>query len=93
MRLHPPANQRLPIAKCWLNVLEVPPRTANTEQNNQIELAFRTRVRVFLQTRCIALPGEQRAPCKTAMGTGGPRAELCNTNDARHPYHVSPDLG
>lgn len=31
----------------WLNVLEVPPSAAKGEENNQIELAFRTRLRVF----------------------------------------------
>lgn len=33
----------------WLNVLEVPPVTAGGEQNNQIELAFRTRLRVYVR--------------------------------------------
>ncbi|TFY94429.1 molecular chaperone [Pseudomonas nabeulensis] len=40
----------------WLNVLEVPPVTAGSEQNNQIELAFRNRLRVFFRPPSLPYP-------------------------------------
>lgn len=72
----------------WLNVLEVPPMTAGTEQNNQIELAFRTRLRVFLRPKALPYPVSS-APAKlqwklVALEQG---YALQATNPT--PYHIS----
>lgn len=72
----------------WLNVLEVPPVTAGAEQNNQIELAFRTRLRVFLRPKELPYPVAS-APSKlqwklVAQGQG---YALQATNPT--PYHIS----
>lgn len=45
----------------WLNVLEVPPKSNNPEQRNQLQFAFRTRIKVFF--RPSGLPGKvEEAP-------------------------------
>lgn len=72
----------------WLNVLEVPPLSADAEQNNQIELAFRTRLRVFLRPQDLPY-SVASAPAKLqwkliAQGAG---FALQATNPT--PYHVS----
>lgn len=47
----------------WLNVLEVPPKAANSQDQNQLQFAFRTRIKVFF--RPVGLPGEvETAPDK-----------------------------
>ncbi len=40
----------------WLNVLEVPPLSADAAQNNQLEMSFRTRLRVFLRPASLPYP-------------------------------------
>lgn len=45
----------------WLNVLEVPPRAVDAAQNNQIQLSFRTRLRVFLRPSALPYPVERAA--------------------------------
>ncbi|PRA30389.1 fimbrial biogenesis chaperone [Pseudomonas poae] len=71
----------------WLNVLEVPPVSAGPEQNN-IELAFRTRLRVFLRPASLPYPVAS-APSKL-------RWELVSHNQGfalqatnPTPYHIS----
>lgn len=72
----------------WLNVLEVPPVTSGAEQNNQIELAFRTRLRVFLRPQGLPYPVSS-APSKLQwkLVTQGQGYALQATNPT--PYHVS----
>ncbi|MHA4965346.1 fimbrial biogenesis chaperone [Pseudomonas extremorientalis] len=72
----------------WLNVLEVPPLTAGTEQGNQIELAFRTRLRVFLRPQ--ALPysvasAASKLQWKLVAHEHGYALQATNPT----PYHVS----
>lgn len=72
----------------WLNVLEVPPLTAGAEQNNQIELAFRTRLRVFLRPQ--ALPysvGSAASKLQWKLVAHHQGYALQATNPT--PYHVS----
>lgn len=47
----------------WLNVLEIPPRSADAAQHNQIELSFRTRLRVFFRPQALPYPVD-KAPAK-----------------------------
>ncbi|MEX3936822.1 molecular chaperone [Paraburkholderia phymatum] len=72
----------------WLNVLEVPPSSANTEKN-MLQLAFRSRIKFFF--RPAGLPGNAReAPAqvtwKFVSGHNGGYA-LQATNPT--PYHVT----
>ncbi|OIN43555.1 pilus assembly protein [Pseudomonas azotoformans] len=72
----------------WLNVLEVPPVTAGAEQNNQIELAFRTRLRVFLRPQSLPYPVAS-APSKLQWQlvphNNGYALQATNPT----PYHIS----
>lgn len=71
----------------WLNVLEVPPRSANAEQNN-LELAFRTRLRVFLRPRALPYPvGSAPAKLQWQLVPHGQGYALQATNPT--PYHIS----
>ena len=72
----------------WLNVLEVPPSTQDAAQKNQIQLSFRTRLRVFLRPQALPLPAE-RAPAQVQwkLVPHGQGYALQATNPT--PYHVS----
>ena len=72
----------------WLNVLEVPPVSAGAEQNNQIELAFRTRLRVFL--RPPALPySVASAPAKLRWELVAQERGYALQATNPTPYHIS----
>lgn len=72
----------------WLNVLEIPPRSADAEQNNHIELSFRTRLRVFLRPQ--ALPysvasAVSKLQWKLVAQDRGWALQVTNPT----PYHIS----
>ncbi len=72
----------------WLNVLEVPPTSADAGQKNQIELSFRTRLRVFLRPQ--ALPYSVNSAASKLQWKLVPHDQgyaLQATNPT--PYHVS----
>lgn len=72
----------------WLNILEVPPRALDAAQKNQIELSFRTRLRVFLRPQ--ALPytvGNAPEKLQWALVAHGQGFALQATNPT--PYHIS----
>jgi chaperone protein EcpD len=72
----------------WLNVLEVPPRSANSEQNNQIELAFRTRLRVFLRPPALPYPVAS-APSKLQWQLVPHEQGYALQATNPTPYHIS----
>ncbi|AZE81816.1 Chaperone [Pseudomonas orientalis] len=72
----------------WLNVLEVPPSAAKGEENNQIELAFRTRLRVFVRPQALPYPvagAASRLQWKLVTHDRGYALQATNPT----PYHVS----
>ena len=72
----------------WLNVLEIPPVTAGSEQNNLIELAFRTRIRVYLRPPKLPYPvGSAPAKLQWALVSHNQGFALQATNPT--PYHIS----
>lgn len=72
----------------WLNVLEVPPVAAGAEQNNQIELAFRTRLRVFLRPSKLPYPvGSAPSKLQWKLVPHDRGFALQATNPT--PYHIS----
>ncbi|TFF04955.1 molecular chaperone [Pseudomonas sp. BCA14] len=72
----------------WLNVLEVPPVATGAEQNNQIELAFRTRLRVFLRPQSLPYPvGSAPAKLQWKLVPRDQGYALQATNPT--PYHIS----
>ncbi|MFC6339119.1 fimbria/pilus periplasmic chaperone [Pseudomonas sp. CCM 7891] len=72
----------------WLNVLEVPPRSEDAAQNNQIELSFRTRLRVFLRPQVLPYPvGSAPAKLQWKLVAHEQGFALQATNPT--PYHIS----
>ncbi len=72
----------------WLNVLEVPPSAAKGEENNQIELAFRTRLRVFVRPQGLPYPvANAAAKLQWKLVAHDRGYALQATNPT--PYHVS----
>jgi chaperone protein EcpD len=74
----------------WLNVLEVPPKSANDGSQNMLEFAFRTRIKVLF--RPAGLPGNaagaaQKLSWKLVDGEGGKGVALQVTNPT--PYYVN----
>lgn len=72
----------------WLNVLEVPPSAAKGDENNQIELAFRTRLRVFLRPQALPYPvanAASKLQWKLIAHDHGYALQATNPT----PYHVS----
>ena len=72
----------------WLNVLEVPPVSAGAEQNNQIELAFRTRLRVFLRPKALPYPVSS-APAKLQWKLVAQEQGYALQATNPTPYHIS----
>ena len=72
----------------WLNVLEIPPLSADAAQRNQIELSFRTRLRVFFRPQALPYLVDQ-APAKLQwqLVTHAQGWALQATNPT--PYHIS----
>lgn len=72
----------------WLNVLEIPPVTAGSEQNNQIELAFRTRLRVYVRPPKLPYPvGSAPSKLQWKLVSHNQGFALQATNPT--PYHIS----
>lgn len=71
----------------WLNVLEVPPVTAGAEQNN-IELAFRTRLRVFYRPASLPYPVTS-APSKLQWELVPHKQGFALQATNPTPYHIS----
>ncbi|WP_438867867.1 fimbrial biogenesis chaperone [Pseudomonas sp. L1(2025)] len=71
----------------WLNVLEIPPSTKSA-QNNQIELSFRTRLRVFLRPQALPYPvGKAASKLQWQLVAHDQGFALRVTNPT--PYHIS----
>ncbi|WP_300635701.1 fimbria/pilus periplasmic chaperone [Pseudomonas sp.] len=72
----------------WLNLLEVPPLSPDTAQNNQIQLSFRTRLRVFLRPRALPYPvtgAASKLQWKLVAHDQGFALQATNPT----PYHIS----
>ena len=72
----------------WLNIFEVPPTSADAAQNNQIELSFRTRLRVFLRPQGLPYPvssAATRLQWKLVPHDNGFALQATNPT----PYHIS----
>lgn len=72
----------------WLNVLEVPPLSADAAQNNEIELAFRSRLRVFLRPPSLPYPVAS-APAKLQWKLVDHEQGLAVQATNPTPYHIS----
>lgn len=72
----------------WLNVLEIPPKAAEAEGKNVLQLAFRHRLKVFHRPKDLSMPVE-RAPSslRWSVVRADGKARLHVENPS--PYHVS----
>jgi len=75
----------------WLNVLEIPPKAQVSDEESKLQLAFRTRIKLFF--RPAGLPGEADAAAAkldwsfAQAANGGGKVALLAKNPT--PYHVS----
>ncbi len=72
----------------WLNVLEIPPSPTEATQKNQIQLSFRTRLRVFLRPQDLPYPIDNAvSKLQWKLVPHGTGHALQVTNPT--PYHLS----
>ncbi|WP_273820063.1 MULTISPECIES: fimbrial biogenesis chaperone [Pseudomonas] len=74
----------------WLNMLEVPPKVQASEQENQLQLAFRTRIKVFFRPADLPLEATQavdKLRWRLVRDEQGQALEVTNPT----PYHLSFD--
>ena len=74
----------------WLNMLEVPPKAPNSEQSNQLQLAFKTRIKVFFRPQDLpyeAIQATEKLRWTLVKTEQGPALEVHNPT----PYHLNFD--
>ncbi|MGP0011664.1 MULTISPECIES: fimbria/pilus periplasmic chaperone [Pseudomonas] len=74
----------------WLNMLEVPPKAPNSEQSNQLQLAFKTRIKVFFRPQGLpyeAVQATEKLLWKLVKTEQGLALEVHNPT----PYHLNFD--
>lgn len=73
----------------WLNVLEIPPKPADAEQRNMIQLAFRTRIKVFFRPKTLVDdPSSVRAQLKWSIASDEKNTRVVRVENPS-PYYVS----
>ncbi len=72
----------------WFNVLEVPPKAKNTETQNMLQLAFRTRIKMFFRPNGLkSSPSTAAAQITWSQQQQNNKPVLVARNDS--PYYVS----
>ncbi len=72
----------------WFNVLEVPPKAKESDNQSMLQLAFRTRIKLFFRpTGLKGEPTEAAKNIKWSQTRQGQRVVLSAKNDS--PYYVS----
>lgn len=74
----------------WLNMLEVPPKAKEAAESNQLQLAFRTRIKVFFRPGDLPyqpLQAAEKLRWTLVPGEHGPALEVHNPT----PYHLNFD--
>lgn len=72
----------------WLNVLEIPPKAAETDGKNVLQLAFRHRLKIFHRPAELSVSPERAATMLTwSLDNDGEAPRLRVENPS--PYHVS----
>jgi|AGFT01.1.fsa_nt_gi P pilus assembly protein, chaperone PapD len=67
----------------WLNVLEIPPVAG--KNSNNIQVAFRSRIKIFYRPAPLTDKGAQEAPAQLKWNVQGDRITIANPT----PYYVS----
>ncbi len=74
----------------WLNMLEVPPKVQESQESNQLQLAFRTRIKVFFRPRDLPYQPAQaveKLRWRLVSSDQGQALEVHNPT----PYHLNFD--
>lgn len=74
----------------WVNVLEVPPKAANSDERNLLQFAFRTRIKLFFRPAGLAgdvATAPEKLVWKLVPADGGKSMALQVTNPT--PFHVN----
>ncbi|WP_017901656.1 fimbria/pilus periplasmic chaperone [Pseudomonas asplenii] len=74
----------------WLNMLEVPPKMQANEEESQLQLAFRTRIKVFFRPTDLPLEVSQAAGKLRWSLTRDERGQALEVTNPT-PYHLSFD--
>jgi chaperone protein EcpD len=73
----------------WLNVLEIPPKAENADGRNVIQIAFRTRIKMFYRpTSLQSDPAEMRSQLKWHVAPGKDGKRVLRLENPS-PYYVS----
>lgn len=73
----------------WLNVLEIPPKPKDADERNMIQLAFRTRIKMFYRPASLLDdPTAQRAQLKWHVESGDKGQSVVRL-DNPSPYYIS----
>lgn len=67
----------------WLNVLEIPP--VENKVQNEIQVAFRSRIKIFFRPRALDDKGALEAPAQVRWAQSGSSIQLTNPT----PYYIS----
>ena len=74
----------------WINVFEVPPKDANLKDSNTLQIAFRTRIKLFFRPESLKSPSiddlANQIDCKMNKNSNNVMALSCKNNSA---YYIS----
>ncbi|EOI1394316.1 molecular chaperone [Klebsiella oxytoca] len=69
----------------YLNVLEVPPKVANPDKQNRLQMAFRSRLKVFFRPAGLSRNAATEAPSKVIWTRSGNQVTARNPT----PFHIT----
>ncbi|EOT5383711.1 molecular chaperone [Klebsiella oxytoca] len=69
----------------YLNVLEVPPKVQGAESKNMLQMAFRTRLKLFFRPRSLTKEAAAEAPMKVMWSRSGNQITAHNPT----PFHIN----
>lgn len=69
----------------YLNVLEVPPKVQGAESKNMLQMAFRTRLKLFFRPKSLTKEAATEAPMKVIWNRSGNQVTARNPT----PFHIN----
>ncbi|MGU3414499.1 molecular chaperone [Enterobacteriaceae bacterium C34A] len=73
----------------WLNVLEVPPKSAGPTDANVLQMAFRTRIKLFYRPTAIASATLEEGVKQLQTATVSCNGKACLRLKSRSPLHIT----
>ncbi|MGL6017135.1 MAG: fimbrial biogenesis chaperone [Gibbsiella quercinecans] len=74
----------------WLNILDIPPKDKRMEGKNQLQLAIRSRIKIFYRPEGLDLSGAEKAAQTLVWRAGDKSNQLKAVNNS--PYYVNVSL-